>query len=298
MVSNRISATLVRGDSTIAARARNVLSHSTAGGQFLRFLVVGGTNTVVTTAAFYGLATVLPARAAFTIVYAAGLAFVVLVTPRYVFGSQSSWMRRLLLLAWYLGTYAVGIGVISLLSSVFTAPRIAVVIGTALVTAPLGFIGARLLVGGAGDISDTTTTAPLPRVTAHTLTHARDLRGALTAVELPDLEFVPQRVFAVYDVPHASLRGAHAHRTCSQFLICLTGGVSCLADNGSEREAFRLSSPVVGLHVPPMVWCTQWNYTRDAVLLVLASHRYDPDDYIRDYDEFLGLVSKGSPEAG
>lgn len=114
----------------------------------LRFIVVGGTNTVVTAAAFYGLATLLPARIAFTIVYAAGLAFVVVVTPRYVFGSRTSSARRLLLALWYVATYGVGIGVIALLASVLSAPRLVVVLGTVMVTAPLSFIGARLLVGG------------------------------------------------------------------------------------------------------------------------------------------------------
>jgi putative flippase GtrA len=116
----------------------------------LRFTLVGGANTVGTTAAFYGLATVLPARIAFTIVYAAGLAFVVAVTPRYVFGSRSSWGRRLLLALWYVGTYGVGIGVITLLTSALSAPRAVVVVGTVMVTAPLSFVGARLLLGGRG----------------------------------------------------------------------------------------------------------------------------------------------------
>jgi putative flippase GtrA len=113
----------------------------------LRFLVVGGTNTVWTAAAFYVLATMLPARIAFTIVYCAGLAFVVVVTPRYVFGSRTSWQRRLLLALWYAGTYVVGVGMISLLSSALAAPRVAVVLGTTAVTAPLSFVGSRLLVG-------------------------------------------------------------------------------------------------------------------------------------------------------
>jgi hypothetical protein len=114
----------------------------------LRFVVVGGANTIVTAAAFYGLATVLAARIAFTIVYVAGLAFVVTVTPGYVFGSRTSWARRLLLAVWYVATYGVGLGVIALLTSVLSAPRIVVVVGTVFVTAPLSFVGARLLVSG------------------------------------------------------------------------------------------------------------------------------------------------------
>ena len=113
----------------------------------LRFLLVGGVNTLATSAAFYGLATVLSARLAFTIVYFAGLAFVVVATPRYVFGSRTSLSRRLLLGLWYLVTYAVGIGVISLLTTAASPSRAVVVVVTTLVTAPLGFVGARLLVG-------------------------------------------------------------------------------------------------------------------------------------------------------
>jgi hypothetical protein len=116
----------------------------------LRFIVLGGANTVATTIAFYLLALVLTPRIAFTLVYLAGLAFVVSVTPRYVFGSRASRLQRLLLALWYVGTYAVGIGVVSLLDDVFSAPRAVVVVGTVMVTAPLGFAGGRLLVAGRG----------------------------------------------------------------------------------------------------------------------------------------------------
>ena len=94
----------------------------------------------------------------------------------------------------------------------------------------------------------------------------------------------------MYDVPNESVRGAHAHRFCAQMLVCLAGGVSCLVDDGSAREEIRLDSPTVGLHIPAMIWGTQWKYTRDAVLLVLASHPYDSADYIREYEEYLALL--------
>ena len=116
----------------------------------LRFILMGGANTVTTAIAFYALATVLPTKIAFTLVYLAGLAFVVVATPRYVFASRSSWRRRLLLALWYLGTYAVGVGVISLLKGAVSAPRFVVVLGTAAVTAPVSFVGATLLVGRRG----------------------------------------------------------------------------------------------------------------------------------------------------
>jgi len=131
-------------------------------------------------------------------------------------------------------------------------------------------------------------------VTLHRLTTARDLRGSLVAAEFGDLPFAPQRIFTVYDVPSESVRGAHAHRVCSQFLVCLAGALSCLVDDGASRAEIRLASPEVGLHIPPMVYGTQWRYSRDAVLLVLASHSYDAADYIRDYEEFLAELERGA----
>ena len=125
----------------------------------------------------------------------------------------------------------------------------------------------------------------VPGVAVYRLTQARDERGALAALEFADCPFEPRRVFAVYDVPHA-VRGGHAHRACHQFLVCVAGSVKCSVDDGSNRDEIDLDGPTIGLHVPPMVWATQWKYTRDAVLLVLASHPYDADDYVRDYEAF------------
>ena len=134
-------------------------------------------------------------------------------------------------------------------------------------------------------------------VTIHRLAYAKDLRGSLTAAEFSSLPFVPRRLFTVYDVPSESVRGSHAHRICSQFLVCTLGAVSCLVDDGSTREQIRLASPDVGIHIPPMIWGTQWKYTRDAVLLVLASHAYDAADYIRDYEEFLEALERNDPSS-
>jgi dTDP-4-dehydrorhamnose 3,5-epimerase-like enzyme len=132
----------------------------------------------------------------------------------------------------------------------------------------------------------------VPGVERHPLTRVNDLRGTLAVLEATVLPFAPQRIFSIFDVPSELLRGAHAHRQCSQFLICLTGSVRCVVDDGRTRDEIELTGADFGLLVPPMVWSTQYGYTRDAVLLVVASHLYDPDDYIRDYDEFLEAVLK------
>jgi UDP-2-acetamido-3-amino-2,3-dideoxy-glucuronate N-acetyltransferase len=132
----------------------------------------------------------------------------------------------------------------------------------------------------------------VPGVTVQQVTRVRDLRGSLAAVEFSDLPFAPQRAFTVFDVPSESIRGSHAHRTCHQLLICLTGSVRCLVDDGERRDQVRLDRPEVALYMPPLIWGTQYQYTSDAIVLVLASHPYDPADYIRSYDEFVKLTAR------
>ncbi|MCO5311818.1 MAG: WxcM-like domain-containing protein [Microthrixaceae bacterium] len=118
-----------------------------------------------------------------------------------------------------------------------------------------------------------------------------DLRGLLTFAEVDgQLPFPVNRFFLVHGVPSQELRGEHAHRHLHQLLIAVAGAVSVLTDNGSEREEVRLDDPTVGVHIPPMVWGVQFRHTADAVLMVLASDRYEADDYIRDYGEFLSEV--------
>lgn len=122
-----------------------------------------------------------------------------------------------------------------------------------------------------------------------------DLRGALTAGEAPTeaIPFPIQRWFLVHGVPSREVRGEHAHRQCHQFLVCVSGRVSVAVDDGRNRGEVILDSPSLGLYVPPLVWASQFGYEEDSALLVFASHPYDADDYIRDYDQFLGAVGAG-----
>ena len=111
--------------------------------------------------------------------------------------------------------------------------------------------------------------------------------GAVVTRSVP---FPARRYFMVFDVPSVETRGEHAHHACHQFLVCVRGQLSVVADDGMNREEFVLDRPDLGLHLPPRVWGIQYKYSADAVLLVFASHYYDADDYIRDYDQFLDLV--------
>ncbi len=116
-----------------------------------------------------------------------------------------------------------------------------------------------------------------------------DLRGRVTAGEFPTdaVPFTPRRWFLVYDVPSREVRGEHAHRICHQFLICASGAVTVAVDDGEHRAEILLDEPTIGIYVPPLVWGSLFRYDSDAVLLVFASHPYDPGDYIREYDLFL-----------
>jgi len=116
----------------------------------------------------------------------------------------------------------------------------------------------------------------------------KDIRGSLTVGEFErSIPFPVKRYFMVFDVPSIETRGEHAHYRCHQFLICVKGSISVVADDGVQREEFLLSRPNQGLYLPPMTWGIQYKYSSDAVLLVFASDYYDASDYIRNYDEFL-----------
>ena len=117
-----------------------------------------------------------------------------------------------------------------------------------------------------------------------------DLRGSLSAGEFEkQLPFAQKRYFLVFGVESSQIRGEHAHKKCHQFLICIKGSCSILADDGTHREEFHLSSNNMGLYLPPMTWGVQYRYSSDAVLLVFASEFYDTEDYIRDYQQFKRL---------
>jgi UDP-2-acetamido-3-amino-2,3-dideoxy-glucuronate N-acetyltransferase len=135
-------------------------------------------------------------------------------------------------------------------------------------------------------------------VSLHSLIRANDLRGSLVSGEVNShIPFTPLRFFSVMQVPSKYVRGAHAHRLCEQFLVCQAGSVAVVVDDGYVREEVVLDNPGLGLYLPPRIWGIQYLYTPDALLLVLASRPYEPDDYIRDYDEFLTLVANRRGES-
>jgi len=117
-----------------------------------------------------------------------------------------------------------------------------------------------------------------------------DERGSLVFAEVEQLlPFTPQRFFVIHSVPSSQVRGEHAHKELHEFVVALKGSVKISIQNGDGGRDFHLKDPTMGLHIPPMTWRVLSEYSADAILLVLASDVYDPEDYVRDFDEFLRI---------
>lgn len=120
-----------------------------------------------------------------------------------------------------------------------------------------------------------------------------DERGSLGFLEKGDhLPFEMKRVYYLYAVPEGKKRGAHGHRELQQLIVPLSGEFEVVLDDGSDRKTFHLSSPAEGLYVSPMMWRDLCNFSHDAVCLVIASEKYDPTDYIHDYQEFVEVAQE------
>ena len=118
-----------------------------------------------------------------------------------------------------------------------------------------------------------------------------DERGQLVALEeLKDIPFKIKRVYYMYDTSKSVVRGKHAHKSLEQILICIHGSCKIKLDNGKEKKIIPLEKPYEGLYVSNVMWREMFDFSEDAVLMVLASELYDEADYIRDYDEFLAYV--------
>ena len=112
--------------------------------------------------------------------------------------------------------------------------------------------------------------------------------GNLTSIQNSiEIPFDIKRIFYLYDIPGGKDRGAHAHLECHQFLIAGSGSFDVLLDDGKSKKLVTLNQPYKGLHIPPGIWASEINFSSGSICLVLASHKYDEHDYIREYDKFL-----------
>lgn len=112
--------------------------------------------------------------------------------------------------------------------------------------------------------------------------------GNITPVSnCANIPFNVKRVFYIYDIPGGEDRGAHAHIDCHQFIVAASGSFEIEVDDGVNKRTVLLNRPYFGLHIPPGIWAAEKGFSSGAICLVLASHKYNENDYIRDYSEYL-----------
>lgn len=124
------------------------------------------------------------------------------------------------------------------------------------------------------------------------LSKVHNRAGNITAIENKrSIPFDIKRVYYLYDVPGGEERGGHAHYELQQFVVALSGAFDVLLDDGTNKKVVHLDRPFIGLHITTGIWRELLNFSSGSVCLVLASHKYDESDYIRDYDSFIRLVT-------
>ena len=120
-----------------------------------------------------------------------------------------------------------------------------------------------------------------------------DLRGNLSVIEeLKDIPFKIERTYWIYDVPGGEKRGGHAYKENQEFIVALSGSFDVVLDDGKEKKVFSLNRSYNGLYVPKGMWREMENFSTNSLALVLSSTKFDVNDYIRDYDEFLNFARK------
>ena len=144
----------------------------------------------------------------------------------------------------------------------------------------------------------TVAMAGLQRVAwANLATFSTPVRGNLTVVQSGQgIPFAIARIFYIYGANAQSERGAHAHYDTQQAFIAMRGRFSLELTDGDQTQTYLIERPDRVLYVPPMIWARLFDFSDDAVCLVLASSLYDPSDYIREWDDYLSAL--GRPPSG
>ncbi len=120
-----------------------------------------------------------------------------------------------------------------------------------------------------------------------------DQRGNLSFIEeLKHIPFKIKRTYWIYDVPGGESRGGHAYKETEEFIVALSGAFEVILDDGEKKETFLLNRSYYGLYIPKGYWREMVNFSTNSVGLILAPTLYEPNDYIRDYAEFLKLKTK------
>lgn len=120
-----------------------------------------------------------------------------------------------------------------------------------------------------------------------------DTRGRLVVIEaLKDIPFEIKRIFYIYGSTSDVIRGQHANRKSEFVLINVCGSSKVRIHDGKSEEIFILDKPHTGIYIPKMVWKDMYDFSKDSILLVIASEHYDATEYIKDFNTFLNEVVK------
>lgn len=119
--------------------------------------------------------------------------------------------------------------------------------------------------------------------------------GNLTSLEnIKDIPFDVKRLYYLYDVPGGAERGGHAHKNLHQLIVAASGCFDVVLHDGKNRKVVQLNRPYYGLYVVPGIWRELINFSSGAICLVMASEKYDKEDYIRDYEIYLKYINENS----
>lgn len=126
------------------------------------------------------------------------------------------------------------------------------------------------------------------------LPRINDPRGNLSfAQNNTQIPFEIKRTYWLYDVPGGEYRGGHAYRDTEELVIAMSGSFDVIVDDGQTMQKFTLNRSYYGLYIPKGMWREMENFSTNSLALEFASTAYNPEDYVRDYDEFLKLKKDG-----
>ena len=116
--------------------------------------------------------------------------------------------------------------------------------------------------------------------------------GTLIQLQTPEIPFEIKRVYHIFGVSPGAVRGAHTHKETTQILFCIQGSIIVELDDGRKKEKIFLNKPHIGVLLEPGVWHEMQEFKKNTILLVLASEKHEPKDYVRSYEDFLRSYAK------
>lgn len=124
-----------------------------------------------------------------------------------------------------------------------------------------------------------------------------DDRGNLSFFQNEEhIPFKIQRAYWIYDVPGGEHRGGHAYLDLQEVIIALSGSFDVVIDDGVDKKVITLNRSYNALYVPKMIWRRLENFSTNSLAFIVTDKLYDADQYVRDYDQYLGMKKNGKEE--